>query len=636
MVIRNANVTTARTNIDEALQVTEQIFFTTLTNKRDSLLAKVRALSSDYAFKPVAHTNEHQTVLSALTSYQARLNADIMLLLTLNGDIIADTQNTELTQQPFYLPKLIKQAMASEYGEADTFAFIDNNPYLLVVVPLFSPEASHWIIIGFLLTDNFANQLQKTTNSQVSIIRKIGGSKASTSKTSALKTGSRKSNQVVASTLQKNKRATLQHALKQTPWQFGQNFDLTLDQQSYVSLAIPIINQQNNQWYALLQRSLDKALLPYQQLHIIVASGFTAALLLLIFGGAFIAKKVTKPITTLTEGAEKIEQGHYDLTIKVDQHDELGQLAQRFNSMAKGLAERAKVRSLLGKVVSSSIAEQLLTKGVELGGEERQVTILFSDIRNFTSLCEQQSAKEIITLLNTLLSRFSILIDEHQGVVDKYIGDAVMALFGAPVTDIDQAQHAVLAAMAMQIELTKLNDEFKQQHAISLGLGIGVNTDIVLAGNMGSHTRLNYTVLGDGVNLSARLEGLTKFYQVPILVSEATMALCPDIYFILIDRVRVKGKQQGVNIYQPIALKNILSEQSLKICQLFNQAINLYQQQQWQVALGIFQQLSHSQASPQVKSPTNSHLYQLYCQRCTDLLKAKISHWDGIYTHQQK
>ena len=170
VIIRDANITTARANIDEALQVTADIFVNTITQRKEALLSKVRALSSDYAFKPAANTNEHKTVLSTLLSYQRRANADIMLLLTMSGDIIADTKHPELTAQKFYLPLLIAEAMDSEYGEADVIDFIDQLPYLLVAVPLFSPEPSHWVIIGFLITDEFANHLQQSTRSQVSLL----------------------------------------------------------------------------------------------------------------------------------------------------------------------------------------------------------------------------------------------------------------------------------------------------------------------------------------------------------------------------------------------------------------------------------------------------------------------------------
>ena len=617
IVIRDANIATARANIDEALQVTADVFFKSLTQHRDSLLAKVRALSSDYAFKPVANTNEHKTVLSTLISYQQRVEASVMLLLSMDGNIIADTSHPNLTARPFYLPQLIEQASNSEFGEADSIAFIDEQPYLLVVVPLFSPEPSHWIVMGFLITDSFAENLQKTTKSQVSIL--YG---------STLRDINNQWQQL-ASTLPTETRLLSEQALTEQSWGFKKNFDLLMDQQHYISVVLPIQYQHDEYFIALLQRSLAQALLPYDQLHFIVATGFAIALLLLIVGGNFIARKITQPVTVLAQGAKRIEQGHYDLTIEVNQKDELGQLAKRFNAMAKGLAERAKIRSLLGKVVSPAIAEQLLSKGVELGGEERQVTILFSDIRNFTSLCETHDAKEVLTLLNQLLTRLSKIIDNHHGVIDKYIGDAVMALFGVPINDDLQAQNTVLAALAMQQELVLINLELVEQKFAAIGLGIGINSANVIAGNMGSATRLNYTVIGDGVNLSSRLEGLTKYYGVAILVSQSTKSQCKGIIFQEIDPVRVKGKQQGLTIYQPLGLLSDFSQTELAQIQQFEQVLKHYKQQNWQKSLALLTSLiAHSPVT-------------VYQQIYLDRLRAQQGKvfdegWDGIFTHSQK
>ncbi len=617
IVIREANIETARANIDEALQITTDVFFKSLAQNRDSLLGKVRALSSDYAFKPVANTNEHKTVLSTLISYQQRVDANVMLLLSMDGDIIADTSHPELTASPFYLPQLIEQASNSQFGEADSIAFIDDKPYLLVIVPLFSPEPSHWIVMGFLITDRFAENLQKTTKSHVSILygRNI-----------SIKN---KRWQQVASTLPIKLRQFSEQALSQQTWRFNQNFDLLLTSKSYVSVVLPIQNERDEYFIALLQRSLAQALVPYENLHFIVASGFIIALILLIVGSISIAKKITLPVTILTQGARKIEQGYYDLMIEVNQKDELGQLAQRFNSMAKGLAERAKVRSLLGKVVSPEIAEQLLNKGVELGGEERAVTILFSDIRNFTSLCETHNAKEMITLLNQLLTRLSSIIDKHHGVIDKYIGDAVMALFGVPVKDEFQAQNTVLAALAMQQELMIINQEFLANNVDEIGLGIGINSANVIAGNMGSETRLNYTVIGDGVNLSSRLEGLTKYYGVTILVSQATKEQCKGLLFQEIDTVRVKGKKQGLTIYQPLGVLSTTSSLELDKVSQFNKVLKHYKRQEWQAALAALTPLKE-------QSPTTAY-YQIYRERLLAKQGKEFDvHWDGTFTHHQK
>ncbi len=603
----------ARDNIHDALVVSSDVFFNALAVKRRNLLDKVRALSSDYAFKPVANTNEHQTVLSALLSYQERVEADVTLLLSFEGQVIADTLHPLLNLEPFSVMPLLDKAKHSEYGEADLVAFIDQQAYLLVTVPLFSPEPSHWVVMGFKISDRFALSLQNISKSQVSI----------------LFSGSNQQWQVLASTQPKHLQSALELSLSQQIYQAHQNIDLLLDQQKYVSMILPVQESNKGRFIALIQRSLAKALEPYEYLHWLVLSLFMSSLCLFILGGLWIAKRITQPVTILTQGAAQIEQGHYDLNIKVGQEDELGRLAQQFNAMAKGLEERGKVRSLLGKVVSPEIAQELMKNGVELGGEERMVTCLFSDIRNFTQLCEVHSAKQIIKTLNTLLTCFTKLIDSQNGVVDKYIGDAVMALFGVPVKDEKQAHNAVMAGLTMVAALSEINQQLKSMDLVEVGLGIGINTGKVIAGNMGSASRLNYTVIGDGVNLASRLEGLTKFYGVPILVSEATQKQCPKICFREIATVRVKGKKKGIKIYQPMALKEALNQEQLNELENYQQALNLYQQQQWAKAYDGFHTLN-------LQYPEEL-LYQVYLKQVQERRHLAFDdNWDGVFTHLDK
>jgi adenylate cyclase len=220
--------------------------------------------------------------------------------------------------------------------------------------------------------------------------------------------------------------------------------------------------------------------------------------------------------------------------------------------MSDGLAERDRVRDLLGKVVSPEIAAQLLRAGIVLGGEEREVTILFSDLRNFTALSETLPPAAVLALLNRYLDRMSAVVEAHGGVIDKYIGDALMALFGAPLADPAAADHALDAALAMDASLRAFNAELAAEGRAPLAFGIGLNTARVVAGNMGSRRRLNYTVIGDGVNVAARLEDLTKTpaYRARILVGEATLraAQIPRAVRPL-GEVSVKGRAEPVRIF---------------------------------------------------------------------------------------
>ena len=216
------------------------------------------------------------------------------------------------------------------------------------------------------------------------------------------------------------------------------------------------------------------------------------------------------------------------------------------------LRERDRVRDLLGKVVSREVATELLRKDVTLGGEERAVTVLFSDLRNFTSMSELLSPQEMLGVLNRYFTRMSAIVETHGGVVDKYMGDALMALFGAPLGHPNDADRAIQTALEMTEALDDLNRQWHQRGLPTIGVGIGINTDVVVAGNMGSETRLNYTVIGDGVNLASRLEELTKTpgYEARIIISGSTLAAARERYRTRrLGEVAVKGKQKPTEIF---------------------------------------------------------------------------------------
>ena len=277
-----------------------------------------------------------------------------------------------------------------------------------------------------------------------------------------------------------------------------------------------------------------------------------AALACATLAALWIARGVSQPVQQLAAHTRHVATGDYTRSIHLDREDELGQLATAFNQMTAGLAERDRVRDLLGKVVSPEIATQLLQSALKLGGEEREVTILFCDLRDFTSFSEKMPPTEVLALLNRYLDRMSTIIEQHGGVIDKYIGDAIMALFGAPVAVADAPGRAIAAARDMARALDALNRELVAEGKPALVFGIGINTARVVAGNMGSKTRLNYTVIGDGVNLASRLEALTKdpAYATPIIVSEATLRAMKDPPPArALGDVKVKGKAEAVKIF---------------------------------------------------------------------------------------
>jgi adenylate cyclase len=273
-------------------------------------------------------------------------------------------------------------------------------------------------------------------------------------------------------------------------------------------------------------------------------------------------------------------------------------------------------------VVSPEIANELLRGEIELGGEEKVATILFSDIRGFTKACEGEKPERILTLLNIYLTEVANIIEERNGVVDKFIGDAVMALFGAPVASDRDPQNAVQAALDMCIMLRRLNVDLEARGYLNLDIGIGINTGPLVAGNMGSENRLNYTVIGDNVNLSSRLEGLTKFYGVKVIVSETTYSLCEGIPFLFIDHVRVKGKKSAVRIFAPLE-KAIPPEEE----ESYGRCLEKYSSGDFQAADQGFSTLFEEY---------KRELYRMYALRCRQLIDNPPSAWDGVHTFTSK
>jgi len=205
------------------------------------------------------------------------------------------------------------------------------------------------------------------------------------------------------------------------------------------------------------------------------------------------------------------------------------------------------LQKMLEAVVSPAVAERLLETGIELGGEEREVTILFTDIRDFTRMANASTPNKTLNFLNGYFEVVTEEIEAHGGIVDKYIGDSVMAIFGAPIVYPDHASRAVSAALAIHKALRKFNRSQK----MDVRTGIGIHTGRVTMGNIGCSSRLNYTAIGDGVNLASRIEGLTKKFGVPMLVSAATAQAAPEFRFVEIDEVQVKGRTAMEKVYLP-------------------------------------------------------------------------------------
>lgn len=269
--------------------------------------------------------------------------------------------------------------------------------------------------------------------------------------------------------------------------------------------AEPLVQSRPEQGQRIVAVPLDAVLAPFESIQRALLFGGGGALLLAIVLGTALSRGLTRPVRALVRATERVAEGEYETEVTVDSRDELGTLADAFNEMTRGLLVREQYRSVLSKVVSEDIAEELMKGDVELGGENRNMTVLFADIRGFTPLTERMEPQQVIGILNECMERLASAVDAEGGVVDKFIGDEIMAVFGAPVTQPDHALRAVRAAVRMREGIADLNRERARRGEGEMTIGIGISTGVAVAGNMGSHDRLNYTVLGATVNLASRL-----------------------------------------------------------------------------------------------------------------------------------
>ena len=248
------------------------------------------------------------------------------------------------------------------------------------------------------------------------------------------------------------------------------------------------------------------------------------------------------------------------------------------------------MKETFSSYLSKDLLNQLIAnpQSLKLGGEKKNLSILFSDIRGFTQLSESMSPEKLIDILNRYFTPMTEAVLTNKGMLDKYIGDAVMAFFNAPVDVKDHAEAACRSALEMIEKLTIVNKELSLENINPIKIGIGINTADVVVGNMGSDSRFNYTVIGDGVNLASRVEGLTKNYGIDIIITEFTVAkISNNFIYREIERVRVKGKEEVVLLYELMPDIN----RSKEIKKLYDKALNVYKREDFKEAELYFTQL---------------------------------------------
>lgn len=293
--------------------------------------------------------------------------------------------------------------------------------------------------------------------------------------------------------------------------------------------------------------------------------------------------------------------------------------------------QKQQIAKTFGQYIPPELVAEMNKSGqqVSIGGESREMTVLFSDVRGFTTISEGLAPQELTVLMNAFLSPMTHVIHDHRGTIDKYMGDAIMAFWGAPLHDPDHARHAVQAALGMVRKMEELRDDFIARGWKPIKVGIGLNTGIMNVGNMGSDFRMAYTVLGDAVNLGSRVESLTKQYGVNMMVTEYTQAAVPGLVSREIDLVRVKGKDTPVRLYEPLGFEGEVDSETVAALSKHLAALSMFREQKWDAARMAFQELHN--ADPE------RVIYKTYLARIEHFMEEPPgADWDGVYTHKEK
>ena len=400
-------------------------------------------------------------------------------------------------------------------------------------------------------------------------------------------------------------------------------------------------------WHLFVTQARDVFYDPVDQIYLqtgLILAFFLvlSVVLLIVFTGQF-----TRPLRNIAGAMKRIITTN-DLSEKVDipYHDETGDLGHAFNMMTEELQnaydqmkvyalEKAisqkkeeKIRHVFQKYVPNDIIERFLTSPESmLVGEDRLLAVLFSDIRQFTAIAERMEPRETVESLNRYFSGMVNVIMENGGIVDKYIGDAIMALFGTPVRREDDAFRALESGFLMLDTLGDFNAEQSRRGEQEFRIGIGINYGIVTVGNIGSERKMDYTVIGDIVNLTSRLEGLTKIYGESLIISESMYRKAVHRYPCrMVDRVAVKGKSVGMGIYTS---RRTLTEREERAWKLHHAGLIYYYQKRFDQALSYFEKVRELLPGDTVS--------EIFIRRCTELTTTPPPEkWDGVVHMTEK
>jgi adenylate cyclase len=513
--------------LDRELATTGEVFDNLLKERGARLETNSILLASDFALKSAVATHfdpstyEPATLASAAQSWQERIGVDLFWITDELGTVLVASSEKDRTGEEIEELSPLREAIESEEPTAG-IAELDGHLFQLVAVPVFAPDVIGFLLLGEAVDDRFAGRLKGSTGTDVSFVTQ---------------------DRVFASSWPTNERGRF------IPSPF------TAKDKRFQSLVVPVQANLPQPLFALMQRSYYEALAPLRALRQRILVIGTAGLLGALLIGMGLAGGIIAPLQQLVAGMREVLRGNLQYRSRIERHDELGFIAKSFNEMIDGLEERELIRDTFGRFVSHEVAEAVLTGRVPLQGERRDVSILFQDIRGFTSLSERLDPAVLLRLLNQFFTEVVAAVEAEGGVVKQFLGDGVMALFGAPQPHPDHAARAVRAALGIVNRLKGLNESLKEQGIERLEIGVGIHSGAVVAGLIGPDNRVEYGVVGDAVNLASRVEALTREMQATILVSRnIAEQLGPGFTLGRTASMPVKGKSQPVEVVEVLSL----------------------------------------------------------------------------------
>lgn len=351
----------------------------------------------------------------------------------------------------------------------------------------------------------------------------------------------------------------------------------------------------------------------------------------------FFSKTITKPVLQLLTATLEIAKGNFKIGIKPTTQDEVGLLTKYFIDMGQGLEEREKVKNILGSMIDPVVVQEAMVDLAALKrGSETHITAFFSDVASFSTISEQLKSADLAALLNEYLSAMTLILKQHEGVLDKYIGDAIVGIFNAPVAVVDHELKAARASVDMVLKLKELRAYWTENNLYSkeaqmMDARIGLNSGPAKVGFMGTDALASYTMMGDTVNLAARLEAAGKDYGVNILITDPIREkIQEEMVTRYMDLVRVKGKNEPVRIHELIGYRSLVSPNILESAELYEAGFQEYLNQNWTKAIQLFKDAEKSKGSKDKAS-------RMLVERCEEYsINSPGSDWDGVFTRTHK